>query len=75
MYINFKTLPKVGFLMLFFFLMDHLSSVRLKPLEKESIRPVAQLDDLILIERWQLIVAMQLWSVEPIRMRSQKNPE
>ena len=49
MYINFNTLLKAGSLMISFFLMDPLDllpSVRLKPWEKrESMKPVAQLDD------------------------------
>ena len=40
--------------------------------KKESIRPVAQLDDLILIKRWQLGVAMQLQSIRACSQKIQK---
>ena len=60
--------------MLCFFLVNLLPSVRLKPREKESIKPLAQLDDLILIERWQLGVAMQL-QLNPSGSVQSKYPE
>ena len=59
--------------MLFFFVMDLLPLVCLKSWEKkESVKPVAQLDDLILIKRWQLGVAMQLQSIRACSQKIQK---
>ena len=53
--------------------MDLPPLVRLKPWEKkESREPVAQLDDLILIKRWQLGVAMQLQSIRVCSQKIQK---
>ena len=78
MYINFNTLHEAGFLMISFFLMDPRGPPSICSLEAtgeegdyEACLSTRRLY-LILIERWQLGVAMQLRSVASNRMCSQK---
>ena len=80
MYINFNTLLEADSLMISFFLMDLCGPPSICSLEAmgeegeyEACRSTRRLY-LILIERWQLGVAMQLRSVASNRMCSQTNP-